>query len=441
MNSKKPFTGAICLPAFAFALVLLGLFCGRAPAQVGIDIEAPPFEYSETTPDNRVEQLIADLKAKKISLDYTTENGYLRSILKTLEIPESSQTLVFSKTSMQVQYISRRNPRAIYFNDDTYVGWVRGSSLMEISTFDPKLGTAFYTVDMMPWRAKIEQAYYDCLACHATSMTKGVPGHTVRSVHPQVDGSVSTERESFITDHSSPISQRWGGWYVTGRHGEMPHMGNTFLRGGQLDTRQNGNRISLWDDFDTRDYLSPYSDIVALMVLEHQTQMHNTFTRADFEVRKLIHEREGSVKSGAGDSTGESVGDAEWDAEIQLIAGRVVRCMLFSDEAELSSEIKGSVIFSEEFRQRGPKDRQGRSLRDFDLQSRLFKFPCSYLIYSRAFDSLQDPLRHAVSKQLIAVLAGEDQADDYSHLDSQTRSEILSILRETKPGLFEKSGT
>ena len=240
-----------------------------------IDIERAPFQYSETDDDNRVSRLIEKLKSKEIKLEYSREHGYLRSLLQALEIPESSQVLVFSKTSLQVRYISRRNPRAVYFNDDTYVGWVNGSSLMEISTADPKLGTAFYTVDMMPWRAKIEQAYYDCLGCHATSMTQGVPGHTIRSVMPMIDGSVDAQDESFVTDDRSPLSQRWGGWYVTGLHGEMQHMGNAFLRSGTLDTRDNGNRMNLRDEFDTSNYLSPYSDIVALMVLEHQTQLHN----------------------------------------------------------------------------------------------------------------------------------------------------------------------
>lgn len=397
-----------------------------ALAQTSIEIEKPPFAYSETAADNRVSRLIARLDAKEIELDYTRENGYLRSILAALEIPESSQTLVFSKTSMQVRHISRRNPRAIYFNDDTYVGWVRGSSLMEISTADPKLGTAFYTVDMMPWRAKVKQAYYDCLACHATSMTQGVPGHTVRSVYPEVDGSVATQRESFVTDHSSPFDQRWGGWYVTGRHGAMRHMGNAFLRGGQLDTRENGNRLSLWDEFDTQDYLSPYSDIVALMVLEHQSQMHNAMIRADFLVRQMLHDRQQGVQVDAD----------EWQAEMTLLAKEVVDCALFCNETKLTSPITGSVIFAEEFAKRATRDPQGRSLRDFDLKTRMFKYPCSYLIDSPSFDSLQEPLREEIGRQLLAVLSGQNTAAAYAHLDPQTRGEILSILKATKPELF-----
>lgn len=405
------------------AVVVLSLFwsCTPASGQISIDIEEPPFEYSETPANNRVSRLVEKLDSKQIKLEHQPGQGYLRSFLKALEIPESSQTLVFSKTSMQVRYISRRNPRAIYFNDDTYVGWVRGSTLMEISTADPKLGTAFYTVDMMPWRAKVEQAYYDCLACHATSMTRGIPGHTVRSVFPQVDGTVDSQKQSFVTDHGSPLSERWGGWYVTGRHGTMKHMGNAFLRGGGLDTRENGNRLSLWDDFDTHDYLSPYSDIVALMVLEHQTQMHNSMVRADFSVRQMEYQRDSETDA------------IEWKTEIQMIAKEVVDSLLFCDEAPLTDQVSGSVIFADDFIKRGPTDDQGRSLREFDLKTRMFKYPCSYLIYSATFDGLQRPLRDEIYRQLHAVLSGANQSDDYSHLDSKTRSDILAILQKTKP--------
>jgi hypothetical protein len=344
-------------------------------------------------------------------------------VLQALEIPESSQALVFSKTSLQVRYISRRNPRAIYFNDDTYVGWVNGSSMMEISTADPKLGTAFYTVDMMPWRAKIEQAYYDCLGCHATTMTQGVPGHTIRSVLATIDGSVDAQEESFVTDDRSPFSQRWGGWFVTGLHGDMQHMGNAFLRGGALDTRGMGNKLDLSDDFDSSNYLSPHSDIVALMVLEHQTQLHNAMTRADFFVRQLIHDASGSQQDLAA--------DPEWQAQLRLLAKDVVDRMLFCGETPLTGEIKGSTPFAEEFAAFGPKDSQGRSLRELDLKTRLFKFPLSYLIYSSAFDALQEPLRQEIRRQIDQVLRGETQSPEYAHLGEPVRREILAILEET----------
>ena len=414
------------LACFALTILLVpSIARAQLRVDVDIDIEEAPFHYTDTPDDNRVSRLIEKIKAKEVKLEYSREHGYLRSLLEALEIRESSQTLVFSKTSLQVRYISRRNPRAIYFNDDTYVGWVNGSSLMEISTADPKLGAAFYTVDMMPWRAKIEQAYYDCLGCHATSMTQGVPGHTVRSVMPMVDGSVDAQLESFVTDDRSPFAERWGGWFVTGLHGDMRHMGNAYLKSGLLDTSNNGNLMNLRDEFDSSNYLSPYSDIVALMVLEHQTQLHNTFTRADFSVRRLSHDSSGELAS--------EESKREYQTQLQIIANEVVDRMLFCDETVLTNEVKGSVLFAQQFTERGPRDSLGRSLREFDLKRRLFKYPLSYLIYSPAFDSLQPDLRQEILRQIGEVLRGENRSPEYAHLDETTRKAMLSILRETKP--------
>ncbi len=412
-----------------FTVIVL---CFHAIAVAQIDIEKPPISYSDTEDNNSVSELIADVASGKTQLEYDDSNGYLRSILTALDVHESTQALVFSKTSMQVKYISPRNPRAIYFNDDVYVGWLRGSDMMEISTTDPKLGAAFYTVTMRPRNAYFKRAGYDCLGCHATTMTNGVPGHTVRSVFAQLDGSVDPRQPSFVTDHRSPIEERWGGWYVTGLHGSMKHMGNAFMRSGQLDTTGNANRLNLRDEFRTPDWLSPYSDIVALMVLEHQTQMHNRFTKANFTVRHAVHDfRTNQQAETQVDNT------AELDVIIAEAAKEVVDYMLFVDEERLASEVKGAIQFQGQFRKRGPDDNQGRSLREFDLKTRLFQYPCSYLIYSSAFDSLEETLRHQIYRQLRELLNASESSNRYDHLDQTTRQAISEILRGTKPELRE----
>ncbi len=426
-----------CSVAIAIAAgLLVGAATSRpclAQSGLAIDLDAPPIDYSNTDDVNRVRRLIDRLETKQTRLKYTESNGHLRALLAELEIDESSQVLVFSKTSLQVQHISRRNPRAIYFNDDTYVGWVRGSDMAEISTDDPKLGAAFYTVDMMPWRAKIHRADYDCLGCHATSMTRGVPGHTVRSVYPDFNGGIDSQRPSFVTSHATPIADRWGGWYVTGRHGDMNHLGNAFLRGSELDTSASGNRVHLRDDFDTRDYLAPYSDIVALMVLEHQTQTQSAMTKADFAVRKLLFDQSQRDEPKTADQSNANESSAdETAAIISLHAREVVDELLFRGEVTLDGAISGSVVFADAFTKRGPFDAAGRSLRQFDLQTRMFKYPLSYLIYGEAFAALQPPLRDAIYRRLADVLNGED-AENFPALDEPTRTAIREILVATKP--------
>ncbi len=413
-------------PPFQIALRLALLLPATAVAQ--FDIEEPPFRYTDTTDDNPVTDLMAQYAASDVDLEYDRSTGYLRSILKSLDVHESTQALVFSKTSLQVRYISPRNPRAIYFNDDVYVGWVRGSDIMELSTSDPKLGAAFYTVTMSRQNAQFQRAGYDCLGCHATTMTQGVPGHTVRSVFASLGGTVDPKQKSFVTDHTSPISERWGGWYVTGLHGDMTHMGNAFLRSGKLDTQHNSNRQNLRDKFQTIGWLSSYSDIVALLVLEHQTQMHNTFTKADFTVRQTQYDFNSAPST-------DPTAQAQQQVIVAKAATAVVDYMLFANEARLTAEVKGSIIFKGQFRRRGPDDSEGRSLREFDLQTRLFRYPCSYLIYSLAFDSLQQSLRNAIYVQLWQVLNSSEQAPRFRHLDKDTRAAICQILRDTKPEL------
>ena len=215
---------------------------------------------------------------------------------------------------------------------------------------------------------------------------------------------------------------RWGGWYVSGSHGDMRHMGNTYLRGGQLDTTSNGNLETVGDLIDSDTYLSPYSDIRALMVLEHQTQVHNAFTRADFIVRTELNN--------AG-----HVADAEWDLRLQAIAKPVVDRLLFCDEFPLTAPVQGNPQFTRDFQQRGPQDGQGRSLRQFDMQTRMFKYPLSYLIYSDAFAALQPQLKQEIVRQLGEVLGGRAQSSDYEHLSQDDRANIQAILRDTMPAV------
>lgn len=449
MIQQTSFATMLGLAVFVGLAVVVGLAWAptveaQSMSSGSIDIEAEPFSYSETIADNRVSRLVKELESGRKRLKSEGPTGYLKSLLDALEIPVSTQTLVFSKTSLQVRYISRRNPRAVYFNDDTYVGWVRGSPMMEISTFDPLLGAAFYTVNVQPDRPRddgqrthlphIAQATYDCLSCHVTSMSQGVPGHVVRSVVPEFDGSIAAQRESYITDPTSPFEHRWGGWYVTGRHGEMRHMGNAYLRGGNLDLFRYANRLSLRDEFETYDYLSPYSDIVALMVLEHQTQMHNTLTRADFVYRRHVFDCE---QESAEEVSAEQIQERreEQQAELRLLAREVVDGLLFRDEVELLNEVKGSITFANEFVQRGKSDSAGRSLREFDLQTHMFRFPCSYLIHSSAFANLQPELQRVVMDELHTTLTDSDAQAKYAHLDSTTRDSIMDILRETEPEL------
>ena len=423
--------GMLCLTSVGL------MFTRSVSAQV--NFEEAPINYNQATPANAISRFQKQLDAGEVKLAFDRKEGrgYLPAVLEALKIPVSSQVLVFSKTSLQVKRIDPLSPRALYYNDDLYLGFVQGGSVLEVSASDPELGTVFYTLSQFEAsRPKFVRKTFECTQCHAGSMTQGVPGHIMRSVYPGPDGMPVFREGTYRSDHSSPFEERWGGWYVTGTHGKMRHMGNLIFRQGDSARNLNRDRGANADDlerwFDTDPYLTPYSDIVSLMVLEHQAKMHNLITRAQFEgritnrdsrVMNRMLEREAAFQS---DST---------KRRYESSAKRLVDYMLFADELQLEDQIQGISGFQAEFSQAGPRDSQGRSLRDFDLKRRLFKYPCSYLIYSDSFESLPQPVLDVVYRQLWDVLTGKNQSKEYAHLSAEDRRAILEILIETRKGL------
>jgi hypothetical protein len=281
MRSSTMFAIALGLSALARSEDLDGMFHG------GID--QPGIEYSKRPARDQVAQLNRRIQEGKVQLQFEQASGYLQSVLRTLHVPVESQLLVFSKTSIQRPLINPRNPRTIYFNDSVTVGWVRGSKSMELAAQDPQQGVIFYTLS----QDRVDQPQFtrrdECLQCHDSFMTLGVPGVAVRSVFPAPDGMPMRQFDDYTPDHRSPMEHRWGGWYVTGQHGAMRHMGNAVVtNSGQpksMVTAATLNVESLNGKFDPQGYLSSHSDIVALLVFEHQMHMMNLFTRVGWEVR------------------------------------------------------------------------------------------------------------------------------------------------------------
>jgi hypothetical protein len=409
--------------------------------------EQDPINYLSAPVDDPVARLQKRIDAGEVKLERDPRHGYLGSLLKALDIPASSQTLVFSKTSFQRDRISPGSPRALYFNDGTYVGWVQGGEVIEVATTDPNLGTIFYTLDQHGGKLHKQEAEVaaprfvrqsaSCLQCHGSTMTRDVPGLLVRSVFPDKDGQPVLSAGTFLTTQESPMSQRWGGWYVTGVLDKQRHMGNVTLKDPDA-----ANPAALLDAaaaatddlsgrFDTSAYLTGHSDVVALLVLQHQAQVHNLLTRANYLTRVALRDETamngvlGRPDTGHSETTLSRIKDA---------AEPLVRAMLFCDEAPLG-RVEGSSNFADEFEARGPRDRGGRSLRDLDLNRRVFQYPVSYLVYSEQFDALPEPAKDYVYRRLWDVLTGADDGPQFSHLTANRRRSALQILLETKKGL------
>ncbi len=439
-HRQRDFIPAPLRSGFPF-LCGLALLCLGNSAGAQIEFERPPINYHETQASDPVALLQARLERGETKLAFDKKCGYLPAVLQALGIPESSQMLVFSKTSFQLRRISPSQPRAVYFNDDTYIGWVQDGDVVEVSSVDPKLGGVFYTLAQKETDKPVFlRDKGQCLVCHASSRTQGVPGHVVRSVFTDPEGQPRLGTGTFSTEDRSPFAQRWGGWYVSGTHGAMRHMGNVLSSDAEkpeaIDREGGANATDLSRLVDVSPYLEPTSDIVALMVLEHQTQMHNAITLANHETQSAIH-YDGIMNEALGR-------DADYRSEstqrrIAAVSERLLKYLLFSEEFRLTSPVAGTSSFRKDFSARGPKDGRGRSLRDFDLQTRLFKYPCSYLIYSPAFDALPAPVLEHVAKRLGDVLSDRDQSAEFLHLSAQDRQNIMEILRDTKPELLVES--
>ncbi len=424
-------------PVAAAALCIACWWMSAPHSALADPWDEAPIRYADGTPANRVSRLIDRLRSEPDTVTYEAPWGYLKSLLAALEISERSQGLVFSKTSLQRERINPQTPRAVYFNDEVYVGYCQGGEVLEVSVADPQLGAVFYTLDQDPSRpARLTRQGDSCLLCHSSNTTQGVPGHLVRSVYADAGGLPRLSLGSHVIDHTSPLEQRWGGWYVTGEHGGARHLGNLIVdHRSEVETIDNAagqNLQTLGSRIDSQRYLSGHSDIVALMVLEHQTQVHNLITRANFETRRALHQ-EGQLNAEMERPAGE-----RWESttrRIHAVCEPLVRHLLFSGEVALVSPVRGTSGFAEEFSGRGPHDGRGRSLYAMDLQTRMFRYPCSYLIQGDAFAALPPEARQLVLSRIGAVLAGHDASPNFAHLSRADRRAVWEILSETLPDL------
>ena len=424
------------LKALVLILWVVGLTAaGAFTVGFAIDYDEAPIHYSTMPADDPVARLIKRLDAGQTKLTWDHTFGWLPSLLKELKIPVSSQVLVYSKTSLQRERISPDTPRALYFNDETYIGMVQYGDVLEISSTDPRQGTMFYILSQRNDQASsVVRQTHECLQCHdSNNFTGGVPGLVVRSVYTGVDGRPVLTAGSHITDQRSPWENRWGGWYVTGEYGDLPHLGNQVFSNDvtpETVNRQPSTKHSRLDQLiDTSPYLSAHSDVVALMVLVHQAQMHNLLTRASYEARKALSDD--SVMNAALGRPVEFRSDTA-KRRIAHVGEALLRHLLFVDEMPITAPIRGSSTFSADFQAAGPRDKHGRSLRQLDLQTRLLRFPCSYLIYSESFAALPSVVQDFVLQRLLQILTGVDQSSAFGHISAVDRRAILEIIVATK---------
>ena len=366
----------------------------------------------------------------KVHLIYNEKNGYLDSVLKELHLPLTSQLLVFSKTSCQAPYTSPATPRALYFDGKSYVGYAQGD-VLDLIGIDPIKGPIFFTLDQKSGQPIVfKRQIRDCFQCHVGPETVNVPGLLIRSVRTNDQGKLISQVQDFVSGHNNPLAERWGGWYVTGTHGNDVHLGNGFY--GQTpptpeSLKANSNIVDLKTKFDTSKYPADASDAVALLVLDHTVRMQNYIVEAQYETTTAQSERK--------HSTIKLVDNSNW--RIKNSSESLLTYMLFRDEGALHGPIAGTTDFAKEFSKNAPRDKKGRSLYDFDLNTRVFKYPCSYMIYSDSFNALPKEMKDYLWQRLSQILTGEDRTRLYGTLSDEDRKAVLEILLDTKPEFAE----
>ena len=400
------------------------------------DAEYPVIAYADKPSHNAIARLQARLERGELRLKFQPPRGYLDSVLSALGIDPSSQTLVYSKTSLQLDLIRAATPRAIYFDDNTYVAWIPGTAFLEIATMDSAMGPVFYTLsNQSPSEVRIDRQTSRCLTCHDTwgMAGGGVPRFLFLSTLVDTNGEALNGKPGDETTDQTPIRDRWAGWYVTGRNGNQGHLGNILAEPGEdislLDSLRRVNIDTLEGLFDSRPYLTDKSDIVALLIFEHQTYIEGFITRANFKSRMVLA-RNGEDASGA--SAWVSL-PPNVQKPLKAMLEPLVRAMLFVDAATVTSRISSSSGYDTWFQSQGPRDPKGRSLRELDLRTRIFKRPLSYLVYSESFDGLPPCAKEYVYTRLADILSGRDQSPTFSHLSTDERRDLLEILTATKP--------
>jgi hypothetical protein len=394
---------------------------GTAPFRIARD--HPAIQYSSRQPADAIVRFNERLGRGEVGLSFEPlPRGYLKPLLAALDIPVSSQLLVFSENSLQRAHISKATPRAIYFNDTVAISWSKGADTMEAAVLDATQGVHFYTIAQQHQAKPQFVRRTDCLECHLMPQTSNVPGVFAMSVLPLSDNQ-NEYAQGWEMDHRTPIEDRWGGWYVTGVEVPARHLGNvpvmhvpkSYVRADVAPKLATGAAA-----FDTTPYATPHSDVVALLVFNHQLHMTNLLTRLGWEARIAAHDKS---TAGAG--------------RVAETVREVVDYMLFVDEAPFPSPVRGSSSFAADFSSKGPRDAKGRSLREFDLRRRTFRYPCSYMIYTEAFDALPPAAKAAVYDRMWAVLSGKVADKAYAGLAAADRRAVIEILRDTKKGLPE----
>jgi hypothetical protein len=386
-----------------------------------VDFKAAPHSYLEAQPKDRFAELQEKVQKGEVKLDTTNDKAFLTSLLEALNIPISSQIMVFSASSLQSEIINPRNPRSLYFNEDTYIGWVP-NGLVEIIAADPEMGPIFYVYDRLRPGGPVPgvQRSTKCMNCHAGNATRRLPGLIAESLLvSQAGSSLETYRRD-VQGHQIPLEDRFGGWHLTGDHNLSSHKANVMglARNGKIEK----TAVPPGQFSDLGLHLLPTSDILPHLIHEHQIGFENRLVYAIYTVRQLKHENRGMLGGAA-------------KAEIEERAQELARYIMFADEAKFPSRgITGDPAYAQDFLRDRKVTKAGLSLKDFDMKTRMFKHRCSFMLYTDTWKQAPKELKERIYYHM-ALYLREQPDSQHAHLSPPERMAIRGILKETMTDL------
>jgi hypothetical protein len=409
---------AICL-----STALTTVTSGQTPgASARALYEHPAIQYASRATTDRVAKLNQALAHGDRSFERDPRTGYLLPLLKSLGIPVESQLLVFSKTGVQRAHTNPRTPRALYFDESVVVGYLPDAPQIELAAHDPQQGVIFYTIDQTNATPALTRQT-SCLGCHVSESTLDVPGVLARSHIVSGDGTVMLGAHD--VDHRTPHPDRWGGWYVTSEGVAAPYPARSHLGNITFAGRTTSDEVFIeWLNSvpETRGYLAQSSDVVSLLAFDHQMHAINLLTRLNWESRVAADHSDNSAPDGA----------------VARLVNELADYLLFVGEARLSTPLVPRAGFAARLASTTPNDRLGRSFGQLDLVNRLLKYPCSYMVYSEAFEALRPDVKAALYRRMIDTLSSSKAYGPYARVTDADRSAVLEILRETKAGFTQR---
>ena len=404
-------------------------------AQFYNDYELEPHGYFSKDAKDPTTLLLKRIQRGEVVITEANGKPLVERFLKELKLDKDTQVLVFSKTSLQRRAVSYNNPRALYFNESVYLGWMPNGRI-EIASFDPELGPLFYFQRQLDDKTSpLFARTRSCLGCHAGDATNFLPGSLGRSVYPDQTGRPIKSLDDYRrSGHHIPLRHRYGGWFVSGNHGTMRHMGNAVASredGKVIINREKFANLEKLDQFfRTESYPAPGSNIAALLVFDHQVTMHHRLVEAAYRARQSLFDS----KLDPGEMDVRKLAKGRSMEEFMEGRDKVIDYMLFREEIAIP-KVVCNPDFRRAFLSNRRPDKKKRSLKDLRLDGRIFENRCSYMIYSPTFEHLPPMLKGAIYRRIHEILTAKNPVEGFEHLEQDEKRRILEILHDTKSDL------